>query len=58
VAAAKRSSRGARRSEVNSGDPHETAHAFYQHMGYQFDDRRFIKEDERLSADGSQTATG
>jgi len=26
-------------------------------MGYRFDDRRFIKEDERLSADGSARAT-
>ena len=32
-----------RRIEVTSGDHREDAHAFYNQMGYQTDERRFIK---------------
>ena len=34
---------GARRVEVTSGDHRPDAHAFYQAIGYSFDERRFIK---------------
>ena len=31
------------RAEVTSGDQRHEAHAFYKAMGYQLDERRFIK---------------
>lgn len=36
-------SRGCLRIEVTSGDQREGAHTFYQRLGYQLDERRFIK---------------
>jgi GNAT superfamily N-acetyltransferase len=36
-------SRGCLRIEVTSGDQREGAHTFYQRLGYQLDQRRFIK---------------
>jgi GNAT superfamily N-acetyltransferase len=41
-------SRGCTQIELNSGDHHEPAHAFYRHFGYRSDDRRFVKEDSAL----------
>jgi GNAT superfamily N-acetyltransferase len=35
---------GCTRIEVTSGDHRADAHAFYEHLGYQFDCRRFIKQ--------------
>ena len=40
---------GCRQVELNSGDHHAPAHAFYRRRGYRLDDRRFIKEDESLA---------
>jgi GNAT superfamily N-acetyltransferase len=37
--------RGCARIEVTSGDHRPDAHAFYEHVGYQLDCRRFIKHD-------------
>jgi GNAT superfamily N-acetyltransferase len=37
--------RGCSRIEVTSGDHRPDAHAFYEHLGYQLDCRRFIKHD-------------
>jgi len=39
---------GCTQIELNSGDHHEPAHAFYRHRGYRPDDRRFLKEDDAL----------
>lgn len=36
---------GCTRIEVTSGDHRPDAHAFYEHLGYQLDCRRFIKHD-------------
>ena len=36
---------GCIRVEVTSGDHRPDAHAFYEHLGYQLDCRRFIKHD-------------
>ena len=36
-------SQGCLRIEVTSGDQREDAHKFYQNLGYQLDERRFIK---------------
>ena len=36
---------GCARIEVTSGDHRPDAHAFYEHLGYQLDCRRFIKHD-------------
>jgi GNAT superfamily N-acetyltransferase len=36
---------GCIRVEVTSGDHRADAHAFYEHLGYQLDCRRFIKHD-------------
>ena len=36
-------SQGCLRIEVTSGDQREGAHKFYQSLGYQLDERRFIK---------------
>ncbi len=36
-------SQGCLRIEVTSGDPREGAHEFYRRLGYEFDERRFIK---------------
>ena len=40
-------SRGCLRIEVTSGDGREDAHQFYQNLGYQLDERRFIKRSTR-----------
>jgi len=40
---------GCTQVELNSGDHHAPAHAFYQRRGYRLDDRRFVKEDEALA---------
>jgi GNAT superfamily N-acetyltransferase len=47
VAAAERFAReyGCTRIEVTSGNHRPEAHAFYEHLGYQLDCRRFIKHD-------------
>jgi GNAT superfamily N-acetyltransferase len=47
VAAAEEFARahGCTRIEVTSGDHRPDAHAFYEHLGYQLDCRRFIKYD-------------
>jgi len=39
---------GCTQVELNSGDHHKPAHAFYRHRGYRLDDRRFLKEDDML----------
>jgi GNAT superfamily N-acetyltransferase len=36
---------GCSRVEVTSGDHRPDAHAFYQHLGYRLDSRRFVKHD-------------
>lgn len=46
---------GCTQVELNSGDHHQPSHAFYHHMGYRIDDRRFIKEDDDLGAGNSQS---
>jgi len=38
-------SQGCTQIELNSGDQHAPAHAFYESHGYHSDDRRFVKED-------------
>jgi GNAT superfamily N-acetyltransferase len=38
-------SRRCSRIEVTSGDHRPDTHAFYEHLGYQLDSRRFIKHD-------------
>jgi len=40
---------GCTQVELNSGDHHAPAHAFYQRRGYRLDDRRLVKEDEALT---------
>jgi GNAT superfamily N-acetyltransferase len=49
VAAAEEFARahGCSRIEVTSGDHRPGAHAFYEHLGYQLDGRRFIKYDRK-----------
>ena len=41
--------KGCSQVELNSGDHHQPAHAFYKNRGYRTDDRRFLKEDEALN---------
>ena len=38
-------SHGCTQIELNSGDQHAPAHAFYESHGYRSDDRRFVRED-------------
>ena len=39
---------GCARIEVTSGDHRPEAHAFYEHLGYRLDCRRFIKHDPAM----------
>ena len=48
--------RGCVRFEVTSGDHRPDAHAFYEHLGYQIDCRRFVKGGTMCTADSMNDA--